>query len=50
MYTIKVKCPKCGRDRNFCPKSLDKEKWTATCFFCGKSFKIYPKNAGARVV
>ena len=49
MHTIKVKCPFCGRERNFCPKVTDKEKWSAQCFFCGKGFKIYPKNSEARL-
>ena len=50
MYTVKIKCPHCGRERNFCPQSEDKRKWSAQCFFCGKGFKIYPTNSPARVV
>ncbi|MFO7872201.1 MAG: hypothetical protein R6U26_00990 [Candidatus Undinarchaeales archaeon] len=49
MYQIKVRCPHCGRTRNFEPKVKDRSKWTATCFFCGKSFKVFPKSKPSRV-
>jgi uncharacterized Zn finger protein len=47
--TIKIKCPSCGRDRNFLPQTTNKENWTAQCFFCGKGFKIYPKSKLSRI-
>jgi hypothetical protein len=50
MIIVKVRCPHCGRTRNFSPKVEDKKKWSAQCFFCGKGFKIYPKKKAARII